>query len=111
MVGEPIALPDPVNPAVSPDGVQVYVTNNFGDSVSVLDPGSPFRGVLSPIPVGDQPRGLAVSPDGAWVYVAVGSPIEVGPLPRGIAVPPDSRWVYVASEHNNSVSVIDTGLR
>ncbi len=34
--------------------------------------------------------------------------IDVGPKPFGVAITPDGKWVYVANSGNNTVSVIDT---
>ncbi|MFD4586125.1 MULTISPECIES: beta-propeller fold lactonase family protein [unclassified Streptomyces] len=77
------------------------------------------------IPVGKSPGGVAVSPDGRWVYATtyydpaavsvtdtathrtVGSPIPVGDKPQGVAVSPDGRRVFVANSASDSVSVID----
>ena len=68
---------------------------------------------------------MAITPDGARVYVAnggtgtvsvidtatntvIGSPIPVGTAPQGVAITPDGTRVYVANQNSNSVSVIDT---
>jgi len=70
----------------------------------------------SPITVGNNPSGVAATPDGSKVYVAnsnsnddsvsvidvatnmvIGSPIMVGADPQGVAVTPDGRAVYVAN--------------
>jgi YVTN family beta-propeller protein len=82
--------------------------------------------VGSPITVGTNPQGVAVTPDGSKVYVAnngitgtvsvidtatntvVGSPIPVNFGPLGVAVTPDGSKVCVAKEGSESVSVIDT---
>jgi YVTN family beta-propeller protein len=83
--------------------------------------------VGSPIPVGTQPHGVAITPDGLRAYVAntldntvsaidvptrqiVGSPIPVGESPHGIAIAPDGLHALVANQQTgeNSVSVIDT---
>jgi YVTN family beta-propeller protein len=47
---------------------KVYVTNELSNNVSVIDVAT--NTVVKTIPVGLQPRPLAVSPNGAWVYVA-----------------------------------------
>jgi YVTN family beta-propeller protein len=81
--------------------------------------------VGSPITVGIEPWGVAVTPDGSKVYVTdlssnnvsvidtatntvVGSPIPVGSQPYGVAVTPDGSKVYVANVGEDTVSVIDT---
>jgi len=47
---------------VNPDGTRAYVTNWYDDTVSVIDTSS--NTVLTIIPVGDGPSGVAVAPDG-----------------------------------------------
>jgi len=78
--------------------------------------------VGSPIAVGINPIGVALTPDGRFVYVTnassntvsvidhatntvVGSPIPVGASPVGIAVTPDGGFAYVANVNSNTVSV------
>ncbi len=127
----------PEGVAVSPDGSRVYVTNQCASSsssnctngtVSVIDTASGL--VTASIPVGSEPIGVAVSPDGSHVYVtnfgsntvsvidmatAVTATIPVGTHPIGVAVSSDGSHVYVASQcaiggncANGTVSVIDT---
>ena len=76
------------------------------------------------IPVGSEPSGVAVTPDGSRVYVAnvtsnsvsviatasntVAATIPVGSFPTGVAVTPDGSTVYVANLFDNTVSVIAT---
>jgi YVTN family beta-propeller protein len=79
--------------------------------------------VVATIPVGIDPTGVAVTPDGTHVYVVndndnavsgirtatntvVGLPIPVGTNPVGVAVTPDGTKVYVANASSNNVSVI-----
>ena len=45
----------------------VYVTNTASQNVSVIDTAT--NTVVTTIPVGIQARGLAITPDGAQVYV------------------------------------------
>lgn len=88
------------------------------------DSGSSDSGAAIPRPV----RYLAISPDGAELYVAnvyennvvvvdlkhnaaISDPIPVGSKPSGIVVSPTGRWVYVTNQSSNSVSVIDTDTR
>ncbi|PXY32128.1 serine/threonine-protein kinase [Prauserella muralis] len=77
------------------------------------------------IPVGQRPEGVAVSPDGARVYVTnseagtvsvlaagdgrVVATVDVGAEPGGVAVSPDGAVVYVADYGSDTVSVIDAG--
>ena len=79
-----------------------YVTNQDADTVSVIDTATNAV-VGSAIPVGDNPFGIAITPDGTKAYVTnfnpgtvsvidtatnavVGSAIPVGSAPVGIAI-------------------------
>ncbi|HLJ84722.1 MAG TPA: GH92 family glycosyl hydrolase [Candidatus Eremiobacteraceae bacterium] len=99
-----------------------YIANFFGDSITPIDPNTDVTGV--DIPVGLNPRDLALSPDGARVYVAdngsndvsvvdTGSQktiatVKVGNAPWGIRVTPDGKTVWVANSGDNTVQPIDT---
>jgi YVTN family beta-propeller protein len=110
---------------VAPSSAQnAYITNAGDNTVSVIVTATNTV-VGSPITVGANPQGVAVTPDGSKVYVAnagdntvsvidtvsnmvVGLPIKVGVGPIGVAVTPDGSKVYVANELDNTVSVIAT---
>ena len=82
--------------------------------------------VRDTITVGKGPwGGIAVSPDGEFVYVTnfgdntvsvikkadnsvIIDPIPVGSGPTGVSMTPDGAFVYVSNYNSNSVSVIDT---
>lgn len=101
-----------------------YITNTGNNTVSVIDTAT--NTVIAPaVPVGIDPFGVAVHPDGTRVYVANGTPdnsvsvintatntvtdtIPVGIDPEGVGVSQDGTRVYVANSEGNSVSVIDT---
>ncbi len=113
--------------AVAPDGRFVYVTDSlvgsFTGSVKVVDAIS-NQLVGRPITVGAFPLGIAVTPNGKFVYVAnfsssnvsviataanaVTATIGVDTNPVAIAISPDGTRAFVASRANNVVSVIDT---
>lgn len=66
--------------AITPDGSRGFVTNNFEFQVSVFSVAT--NTVTSVIPVGyrpkyESPEGLAISPDGTQVYVAISSPTGI----------------------------------
>jgi uncharacterized repeat protein (TIGR01451 family) len=99
----------------------VYVSH--GDDVSVI--ATVTNTVTATIPVGTNPLGVAVTPDGAFVYVTnrnisgtvlviatgtntVIATIPVGSGPCSVAVTPDGAFVYVANGISNNVSVIAT---
>ena len=79
------------------------------------------------IAVGGNPYGMAITPDGKWLYVAnqegyasvietasnqvVGSPITLGKDPSGVAISPNGTRAYVSNYEDGTVSVIDTATR
>ena len=105
-----------------------YIANSAGNSVSVIDTATNTVTATIPIPVGTNPKSVAVHPDGTRVYVtnaslgslhgtvsvidtfssSVIATIDVGDTPDGIAISPDGSRIYVANSGDNSVSVIDT---
>jgi YVTN family beta-propeller protein len=104
------------------------VTAEIGGTLSVIDTRS--RAVTATIALENRqgkPVGLAVSPDGRWVYVANGNAnvvsiidagrnavvgrIKVGRRPWGIAVSRDGRTVYTADGLSDQISVIDARTR
>src|SRR5437763_6423798 len=75
----------------APAGPRLYVTNEVGGDVAVVDPAS--RAVVSRIPVGKRPRGIRPSPDGSTIYVALsGSPIGGPGMDESKLPPPDKRF-------------------
>jgi YVTN family beta-propeller protein len=136
----PVGL-TPAGVAVNPAGTRVYVSNYADGTVSVIDTAT--KTVIATVRLGPcpnpssgiiscAPAGLAVSPDGARVYVAhliasgntgstgaisvidtvnnsVAAILPIGPFdPRGIAVNPQGDRIYVANSPLNSVLVINT---
>jgi YVTN family beta-propeller protein len=98
-----------------------YVTNEGGDTVSVIDTST--NTVTATVPTGSFPFGIAITPNGAYAYVTsfvsysvfvintstntVTAAIVVpGFYVYGIAITPDGTKVYVTND--NSVTVIDT---
>jgi YVTN family beta-propeller protein len=80
----------PAAASTSPaSGVRVYVSDETGGNVVVVDPDA--GQILERIPVGKRPRGLKISRDGAQLYVALsGSPIA-GPGVDESKLPPADR--------------------
>jgi YVTN family beta-propeller protein len=120
----------PYGVAVSKNGSRVYVSNQSGNSVSVIDA---LTDPLNPTVINtlshaslSTPSGIAINPAGTRLYVAnIGTgtvsvfdttatppvfvtSIGVGTAPEGVAVHPDGTYVYVANSGSNSVSVINT---
>ena len=107
------------------DGAKAYVTLVNDNAVVVVR--TDTNEVTQTIPVGDRPRGIAISPDGQEAYVAnaddntvsvintaaktVVATIPVGDEPQGVAFAPDGTTAYVTNIEDDTVSVIDTATR
>ncbi|HZO88112.1 MAG TPA: hypothetical protein VFB38_07200 [Chthonomonadaceae bacterium] len=99
----------------------VYVANNNGNSLSVIDAGQ--NAVIATIRLDSAPGGVTVNPNTNRVYVtkystnsvniidgstnAVIGETLVGTGPYGIAVNPQTNRIYVANNGNGKVSVLD----
>src|SRR5687767_9523373 len=80
------STPAPVTPA--PPAVRVYVSDETGGAVVVIDPAA--GRVVERIAVGKRPRGIRLSPDGKHLYVALsGSPIAPPGVDESKLPPPD----------------------
>ena len=81
--------PAPAPAPAAPAGPRVYVSDETGSRVVVVDPAT--RQVVRSIDVGKRPRGISVSNDGTLIYVALsGSPIA-GPGVDESKLPPADR--------------------
>jgi YVTN family beta-propeller protein len=77
----------PQESGAKPD-YRVFVTNERGGSLSVID-GATHR-VTDTIPLGKRPRGIALSPDGTRLFIALsGSPIGGPGVDESKLPPPD----------------------
>ena len=120
-IGNAAAGPMATAIAVVPDGSQVFVSNQAGNSVSRYDAGT--LSLLSTTPVGTAPTGIAASPDSTRVYVASRDANSVGVLlvsdgslstsvnltssqPIGIAMHPQGRSAYVVSVGNSAITEV-----
>jgi YVTN family beta-propeller protein len=66
----------------------VYVTNEFSGDMSIIDPAS--QKVVRTVQLGKRPRGMALSPDGRKLYVAMtGSPVAPPGVDEKTLPPPD----------------------
>ena len=97
-----------------------YVANELSDNVTVIDTRTNAV-VGAPIPVGGAPWGVAVSPNGASVYVTninsgtvsvidartntAAATFHAGTYPFGVAVSPDGTRLYVGN-YNQSASTV-----
>lgn len=113
--------------AFGPNGRRAVVSNQNGDTISLLAVGSGTLQVLRTIPVGDEPRGVALSRDGATAYVALSGEnavvlvdlaagkvidrIPVGIEPWHLALTPDGTHLAVGNARSMDVSVIEVRTR
>src|SRR4051812_4999976 len=68
---------------------RLYVSNEDGGDVAVIDTGSDT--VVTTIPVGKRPRGVKLSPDGKLLYVALSGSPRGGPGVDESKLPPPDR--------------------
>jgi YVTN family beta-propeller protein len=121
----------PYGVTLSADGRKAYVSDQGGQSLSVVDVTGLGPVVRADVPVGTHPSRSVLSPDGLLLYVANGDSdtisvvqtatdtvsrmislapypeAEVGSNPDGLATSPDGKTLYVANSGNNDVAVID----
>jgi len=111
----------PFEIAMTPNGNFAYVTNGVGATVSVIDLSTNL--ITDTIIVGASPRGLAISPDGAFVYaVCPGGGgtirkistatntevvnIDTAPL-FGIVITSDGAFAYLTDLIGDSAEMLD----
>jgi DNA-binding beta-propeller fold protein YncE len=131
-LSDPVPSGDlPFGIALAPGGRALYVANfNSADVMAFgLDEDGAPRPLGSPAPIGqDHGKGIAVTPDGRFAYVATGTPIDeerdaivrfdlrpdgsigargpatpIGVSGSGIVITPDGRFVYVACQGSDEV--------
>jgi len=111
--------------ALTNDNAFVWSVNPDSDSVSLIEVAGDRNQKLTELPVGHEPRCVAITPDDKKVYVTnavsgtvsvidtsqrtVIKTIAVGTEPTGCALTLDGAKLYVANLASDSVSVIDTG--
>ena len=120
MVGVVRGIANPEQLAVSRGGL-IYAGSEAASAVLILDPQT-LKAVGS-IPVGDEPEGVALSPDERFLYVTVEgenklavidvatrrviAKVAVGQRPRSIAFSPDGTRAYVTDELQGAVTEMD----
>ncbi|HEX3193386.1 MAG TPA: YncE family protein, partial [Streptosporangiaceae bacterium] len=106
-----------------PDGKTAYVLSSTvlgGGSGTVTPIRTATNTALKPITVGQDPRALAITPDGTTIYVTnyqsgtvtpirtatntALAPIRVGRNPLAIAIAPDGKTAYVADAQSGTVT-------
>lgn len=99
---------------------RVFVTNERGDSVSVIDAAT--NTVIKTVPVGRRPRGIGLSPDGKEIYIAASGDnaivvldpnslsvvrsFQSGNDPETFAVHSNGN-IYISNEEDAKASVFD----
>lgn len=102
-------------------GIRLFSANEDAGTATITD--MKTRKILGTLVVGIEPEGVAISPNGRWVYVTaetsntvsvidtaklkVVSSFLVDPRPRAAAFSPDGLRAYVTSEIGGSVNVVD----
>jgi YVTN family beta-propeller protein len=112
---------DPEAFDLSPDGSELYASNEDSGTLGVVDiaAGKP----VASVPVGDEPEGVTTRPDGAIVYVTseedhrvdvvdcrarkVVAQIKTGLRPRAVVFTKDGSVAVVSNELSGSVSFLD----
>lgn len=122
-IAEPTVGRYPFGAALTPDGSQAYIANNFSNTVSVINTGTngvtpiSLTGRISPNVSNNNngPKGTVVSPDGSKAYV-VGRSANVGHPNEGVVVVIDTTTNTVSDEYYftaaspGSASVFDPQL-
>lgn len=115
--------------ALDANGTLLASVNPDNNSVTFFDVTRDTNKRLREIPVGAEPNGVAINPQGTRAYVAntvsgtisvlninrngpqiarVAQEIRVGTEPYGVALTPNGTKLYVTNRRSNNVSVIDT---
>src|SRR5689334_22945825 len=114
--------------ALSADGTLLLVANPDNNSVTLFDVNNDANKKLVEVPVGQEPNGVAILPNGTRAFVANtvsgtvtvlainrNSPrparyvadIRVGTEPYALVLTPNGKKLYVANARSNNISVID----
>ena len=123
---------EPYTCALSPDGKILFVSSWGGAKVELFD--SETLAPVAAVPVGEHPNALAVSQDGARLFVACANTNSVwvvdvenrraleqisialypsspnGSTPNALGLSPDGRRLLVADADNNCVAVVDVSV-
>ena len=121
---------NPESVAINNNGTLAYVTNQYSESVSVID--TTTNTVINTISLSSYPYGIALSPNGKQLYVALYSAggvshgraygllddintttyaitsVRVGYGDSEIAFMPNGKFAYVSDQNSAMVSVVNT---
>ncbi len=114
----------PAHVVTDREGKRAFASNAGDDTISVVDLATH---AVTPIPAGDYPHGLRLSPDGRHLLVAnvegndvslfdtdtltEAARIPVGAAPVQVALLPDGSRAYVSLRDEDAVAVIDLAAR
>lgn len=117
----------PAGLAVAPDGRRVAVASSYGGNLTVFDRTGANLTPVGLVALGFEPRGVVISPDSQFAYVALTSGsavavvdlaevrevarIEVGRWPRYMALSPDGTRLAIGVSGDKGVAVVDTAVR
>ena len=94
-------------PAPAAESLRLYVSDETGGNVVVIDAGS--RQIVQTIPVGKRPRGLRLAPAGARLFVALsGSPIAPPGVDESTLPPPDRAADGIGAVDLSSLKLLRT---
>jgi YVTN family beta-propeller protein len=113
----------PVALVAGPQGGKLYIAEATAKQVAVFDTGA--AKVTATISVPAEPTGLALTADGAYLYVTCASPdgcvcvidtraakslrtLPAGHTPTAPVLSPDGKILYVCNRFDNDISVIST---
>ena len=107
--------------AISPDGTRLYASENVG-AIAIIN--TTTNTVITTVPA-DDPLGLAVSPEGFWLYEAnpnsgnitkmntathdIVATTYVGLSPTDVVLNPNGSIEYVAVKNSNYIAVVNAG--
>jgi YVTN family beta-propeller protein len=97
-------FPDPYDIEISHDGSKAYISNSGVDMVSVIDLGKVRELIAeaSPEMISDFENNLGLSSN----YVV--ARIPVGQNPKGMALSPDGKLLYIAERFADRIAIVDT---
>lgn len=97
----------PYGIVIAPDKSAAYVSTTGSDSVTVIDLAKLVRVIRDANPS----RRRAMANDLSLSAGYVSARIPVGQAPKGLALSPDGRTLYVANRMGDDISVVDTEAR
>ncbi|MGA3041498.1 MAG: hypothetical protein ABSF54_12000, partial [Bryobacteraceae bacterium] len=97
----------PFGVVIAPDKSAAYISTSGANSVTVID----IRRLLELVRAASARERRALANDLSASAHFVAARIPVGRNPKGLALSPDGAWLYVANRLDDTVSVIDTRTR